>query len=122
MDFNVDQTVFPSTVHNLIYSTARGIIPLETSLSVITDGEMRSSCTAYHGFIMAMLSDMYDNPNEYHLPVMLLEDYCKGTKNQWIETKISVENEGNYCTNSECNQKLYNVYAPTWYSWQNGRR
>ena len=36
--------------------------------------------------------------------------------------QISVENEGNYCTNSECNQKLYNVYAPTWYSWQNGRR
>ena len=94
MDFNVDQTVFPSTVHNLIYSTARGIIPLETSLSVITDGEMRSSCTAYHGFIMAMLSDMYDNPNEYHLPVMLLEDYCKGQKINGLKQRFPSKTKG----------------------------
>lgn len=87
MFFNIDQTDFPSTVHSLIYSTARGIVPLEESLSDITDPEMCSSCTEYYNFIMAMLSDMYDNPNEYYLPVMLLENYCKGQKINGLKQK-----------------------------------
>lgn len=48
---------------------------------------MRASCAAFHGFVMAMLADMYDNPGEYHLPVMLLEDFCKGRKINGLKQK-----------------------------------
>lgn len=87
MNFNIDQDAFPSAVHSLIYFTARGIIPLEQSLADIADSDMRVSCMAFHGFVMAMLADMYDNPVEYHLPVMLLEDFCEGRKINGLKQK-----------------------------------
>ena len=80
MNFNIELTEFPSAVHRCIYAAARGITPLERSLSFVTDSEMRSSCAAFHGFIIDMLSDMYDHPEAYDLPVGELEKFCDGKK------------------------------------------
>lgn len=87
MNFDIDHDAFPSAVHSLIYFTARGIMPLEKSLPDVADSDMRASCTAFHGFVMTMLADMYDNPGKYHLPVMLLEDFCKGRKINGLKQK-----------------------------------
>ncbi|MDR0324673.1 MAG: hypothetical protein LBI19_01085 [Oscillospiraceae bacterium] len=76
MDFSVELTEFPSAVHKCIYSSARGLTPLERSLVNVADPDIRSSCIAFHGFVRDMLSDMYDHPEIYGLPVGMLEDFC----------------------------------------------
>ncbi len=78
MDFALELTVFPSMVHRTIYSAARGIYPLNKSLEVLEDASLQASAAAYHGFVMALLSDMYDHPEAYHLPVLMLENFCAG--------------------------------------------
>ncbi|MDR0294225.1 MAG: hypothetical protein LBH95_08760 [Oscillospiraceae bacterium] len=78
MDFSVELTAFPSAVHSQVYAHARGLTPLERSLSAASGPDMRASCAACHGFMTGMLSDMYDNPEEYALPVMALEEFCGG--------------------------------------------
>ena len=87
MDFNIELTVLPSAVHKCIYSSARGITPLERSLSFVADSEMRSSCTAFHRFLIDMLSDMYDHPEAYDLPVGELEKFCDGKKINGMKQK-----------------------------------
>ena len=78
MDFSIDLTEFPSAVHRSIYSRARIMLPLSLTLDAVADPAMRKSCAALHGFVTAMLSDMYDNPDDYFLPVMKLEEYISG--------------------------------------------
>lgn len=94
MNFKTELTVFPSAVHSCIYSAARGITPLEHSLTGVSNPDMRSSCEAYHGFIMDMLSDMYDNPLAYGLPVSLLEDFCGGSKVNGMKQKFPSKTKG----------------------------
>jgi len=75
MDFNIELTEFPSAVHANIYFWARGVMPLSRTIDAVTDPAMRQSCVALHGFVTDMLSDMYDHPNAWHLPVMKLEEF-----------------------------------------------
>ncbi|MCL2704233.1 MAG: hypothetical protein FWE91_11605 [Defluviitaleaceae bacterium] len=78
MDFNIELTNFPSAVHSAIYAKGRGIMPLSRTLDAVTDPILRESCEDLHGFVMNMLSDMYDNPEAYHLPIMKLEEFLNG--------------------------------------------
>ena len=78
MDFNIELTEFPSALHSTIYAKGRGIMPLSRTLDAVSDSALRESCVALHGFITDMLSDMYDNPEAYHLPVMKLEEFLGG--------------------------------------------
>ena len=65
-------------MHSNIYTYARRILPLSRTLDAVQDPAMRKSCAALHGFVMDMLSDMYDNPEAYHLPVMKWEELLGG--------------------------------------------
>jgi len=75
MDFDEQLRDFPSTVHKVIYTAARGLAPLERSLAAV-GGDMRASCEAYYAFLMMMFSDMYQHPEAYGMPVMELERHC----------------------------------------------
>ena len=91
MDFSIEltnQRDFPSTVHRGVYAFARGITPLEYSLAVVTDCNMRESCTDYHNFIVDTLSDMYDNTEAYYLPVGQLEKFLCGKKLNGMKQKF----------------------------------
>lgn len=87
MDFNIEITDFPSVIHKNIYFAARGVTPLEQSLTFITDLDMRISCIEFYNFLMDMLLDMYNNPELYHLPVRMLENYCNGKKINGLKQK-----------------------------------
>lgn len=87
MNFSKELTSFPSTVHRIIYSNAREVIPLELSLIDINDPSLRTSCGAFHQFIMDMLSDMYEFPEEYFFPVLELENFLGGSKVNGMKQK-----------------------------------
>lgn len=53
-------------------------MPLSRTLDSVTDPYLRRSCEALHSFVTDMLSDMYDNAEAYHLPVMKIEEFCNG--------------------------------------------
>lgn len=78
MNFNIELTEFPSEIHTAIYSKGRGIMPLSRTLNVVSDPDLKKSCVSFHGFVTDMLSDMYDHPEAYHLPVMKLEKFLDG--------------------------------------------
>ena len=88
MDFSVELHEFPSAVHRCIYSEARGLTPIERSLGGVADPEMRESCAQYHAFLVDMLSDMYENADEYALPVMALEKFLDGKKINGMKQKF----------------------------------
>lgn len=75
MNLNIELTEFPSVLHSHIYSKWRGIMPLSYAIDSVKDPSLRKSCLTLHGFIEAMLSDMYDNPELYHFPMMKLEEF-----------------------------------------------
>lgn len=80
MNFNLEQTEFPTAVHQQIYFAARGLTPQEVSLAGIGDPALRASCRSYHAFLLDMLSDMYDNPEAWKLPAGELEEFLGGKK------------------------------------------
>ncbi len=88
MDFARELVDFPSAVHRLIYFAARGLTPPEKSLPGVADPDMRASCAAYRGFLLDMLSDMYDNPEAYRLPVLELERFLDGRKRNDVKQKF----------------------------------
>lgn len=87
MDFNQDLLSFPSEVHKVIYSSARQITPLERSLTGINDSQFRTSCEDYYFFIQDLLSDMYDVPEAYDLPVLELEQFLGDNKQNGMKRK-----------------------------------
>lgn len=88
MDFARELVDFPSEVHKLVYFAARGLTPPEKSLPGVADPDMRASCAAYRGFLLDMLSDMYDNPEAYRLPALELERFLDGGKLNGVKQKF----------------------------------
>ena len=80
MDFTVELPAFLSVIHRNIYLAARRLTPLERSLAGVQDEALQASCAAYHGFVLDMLSDMYENPHAYGLPAGELEALLQGKK------------------------------------------
>ncbi len=94
MDFTKELTVFPSAVHRIIYSDARGLTPLARSLESVADPDLRASCEVYHLFLLDMLSDMYDHPEAYHLPALELETFLDGRKLNGVKQKLPAKTKG----------------------------
>jgi hypothetical protein len=88
MDFNIELTEFPSMLHSCIYSAGRSVMPLPHTLEAVSDPVMRESCQALHGLITNMLSDMYNNPEAYYLPVMKIEEFCGGKPLQTVKREF----------------------------------
>ncbi len=93
MDFSLELNVFPSAVHRNIYAAARQITPLHRSLSGMEEGELKESCEAFHAFMLEMLSDMYENPEAYGLPVYMLENFLNGRKLNGVKRKQPAKTE-----------------------------
>jgi len=101
MDFNIEVNEFSSAIHESIYSRARRLMPLADHPAIAEPA--RESWKALHNFLMGMLSDMYDYPEKYNLPVGKLEKFLDGrdihkakrdsiskTKSMLVETKHAV--------------------------------
>ncbi len=80
MDFSQEQTTFLTQVHQGIYTAARQLTPLSRSLPGVEDAALRASCEQYCRFVLAMLSDMYENPEAYALPVGDMEALLNGRR------------------------------------------
>jgi hypothetical protein len=93
MDFTRELTEFPSAVHRNIYTAARQLTPLDRSLCGMEDGALKESCKAYHAFMLDMLSDMYENPQAYGLPVYMLENFLNGRKLNGVKRKQPAQTE-----------------------------
>ncbi len=78
MDFNQELIEFPSALHSNIYSRARSVMPLSPMADSDAESALYESYVALHGFVMGMLSDMYDHPDAYRLLVMKLEEFYNG--------------------------------------------
>ena len=81
---NNPQEIFPSAVHKNIWLTLANIIPLEESLTCAFQQEagddMVRSCNEYHAFYTELLTDMYQNPDEYRLNAGMIESVLQGRK------------------------------------------
>ena len=80
MLFTKELTEFPSALHRYIYAAGRQLTPPERSLDGMEEGALKNSCLAFFAFITDMLSDMYENPTVYGLPLNMLENHLKGRK------------------------------------------
>lgn len=87
MDFSIELREFPSAVHHRIYDAARKITPPDISLAGMRDASLRASCLQLHGLFMDMLSDMYESPAAYGLPVGALEAHLGGRKVNGVKRK-----------------------------------
>jgi hypothetical protein len=67
MDFSVNTTTFPTTVHRSIYQAAVNLRTPEEMLRYLPNApaEVRDGCREYHTFMLGMFSDMYENPEVY---------------------------------------------------------
>ena len=52
---------------------------------------LKLSCEAYHRFVLDMLSDMYEFPKAYELPVLELEHFLDGRKLNGISLRFLCE-------------------------------
>jgi len=75
MDFNNKPAEYPSFIHQKIFTSARRLNALLPLINAVEDSAMRESCTALYEFAIDMFSDMYDNPEVYHLPAGKLEEF-----------------------------------------------
>ena len=53
-------------------------MPLSRTLEAVSEPALRESCIELHSFVLDMLSDMYEHPEAYYLPVMKIEDFLDG--------------------------------------------
>ena len=93
MDFSLDLTEFPSMVHRIIYSCARQLTPLERSLEGMDNDALKSSCAAFHVFMLELLGDMYDHPAAYCLPALELEHFLDGRKLNGVKQQQPAKTE-----------------------------
>lgn len=65
VNFDVNQTMFPSEQSKKIWHTGKHILPLEITLASITGTEMRDGCIQIYQLTNELYSDMYRNPERY---------------------------------------------------------
>lgn len=78
MDFSIELQSFPSKIQKTIYCEARELTPLSVSVASVSSAQLRQSCKQYYDYYVSLLSDMYDNPSAYHLPVGEYETFLNG--------------------------------------------
>jgi hypothetical protein len=90
MQFINTETVFPSYVHKIIYTTAIRQTPIEISLAD-TDRlspEILISCREYFAFILNMFSEMYENPLKWGMNAGEYEAFLDGKKENAVKRKF----------------------------------
>lgn len=65
MTFDRNQTTFKSKYQREVWSYGVRMIPLEISLTNITDPETQEGCSQVYNCIMDILVDMYRRPEDY---------------------------------------------------------
>ena len=75
MNFENKPAKYPSFIHQKIFAAARRLNAILPLIDTVENPVMRESCTVLYRFVMDMFSDMYENPEAYHLPVGKLEEF-----------------------------------------------
>ncbi|MCL2809261.1 MAG: hypothetical protein FWD24_04235 [Treponema sp.] len=78
MIFSVNETVFPSVIHQAIWNSARLIFPLEKSLSIIDDETIKTACADLYNLIIDGYKDIYNHPEIYGLDPKETDVYLSG--------------------------------------------
>lgn len=65
MVFDVNQIEFITPRHKVIWDAGRQIVPIEVSLSDISDLEMREGCIQIYKWMQEYLEDIYNYPEKY---------------------------------------------------------
>ena len=80
--FSRDTTAFSTMLHRDIYATALRITPPETSLATLANAHpaLAASAREFHAFIMALLADMYDDPQAFGMNPGVYEAFANGRK------------------------------------------
>ncbi len=73
MIFDLEQKQFPSAAHQAIWNCIRILFPLEKSLQDVTEEPLRSDCIAYYHCLRNTYEDMYEHPEQYHIPVEMID-------------------------------------------------
>ncbi|GHU38331.1 hypothetical protein FACS1894105_12100 [Clostridia bacterium] len=75
MIFDVNQTEFVSNYQKEVWVLGTHVIPLDVSLAKINDPELAEWCKQVYAVTMEILTDMYDNPQDYDcaIPNIYLE-------------------------------------------------
>jgi len=67
MEFNLNQKVFPSKVHEAIWNRRAVIIPIRYTIGILEDKELAESCEDFYYYTTAVFDDMYENPEIYFI-------------------------------------------------------
>ena len=65
MFFDRNQSDFISEKQRIIWQYGTHIVPLEVSLADVDDNETREACVQIYDCVIEILTDMYNNPEEY---------------------------------------------------------
>jgi len=113
MDFNIEVNEFPSAIHESIYSRARRLMPLANHLAIAEPA--RESWQALHNFLMGKLSDMYDNPKKYNLPVGKLEKFLDGRDIHEVKRESISKTKSVLAETKQAVSKYLNALKPSIY-------
>jgi len=78
MIFSVNETVFPSVIHQAVWNAGRLIFPLEKSLSAIKDKSIKTACMDLYNLTIDGYKDIYNNPQFYGLDPKEAESFLSG--------------------------------------------
>lgn len=85
MIFDLERTTYPSQVHAQIAFAGKRLTPLDIALAGMEDPALRHSCEDLHAFLLGLLTDMYEQPGAYGLPVYALETFLNGRKENRVK-------------------------------------
>lgn len=92
MVFSKNEINFPSIIHRSVYITALRQTPLAHSLANPYPENicklLLNSCKTYHEFVMDMLADMYENPDEYEFNAGEYDTFLDGHKESYMKRKF----------------------------------
>jgi hypothetical protein len=82
MEFDKNNTEFPTMLHRDIYMTALRMTPPEISLAEIdkTDPDLAKSGCEFYSFMIELLSDMYNDPHLYGMTPGAYEEFINWGK------------------------------------------
>ena len=78
MTFNINQTEFPSAIHQAIWNAGRLIFPLNKSLPLIQDENVKEACIDLHNCVLDVYAEMYSNSEQYGLDTKEAESLLSG--------------------------------------------
>lgn len=91
MIFDINQREFPSTVHKSIWHAAVFMSPfcevIPPGLKKNEEDDLREGEKNFYSFILDLYSHMYNNPNNYYIPIEHYDNYMKNRKSKKLHHK-----------------------------------